>query len=256
MHQANGRRVTAVIPAAGRATRLGSTISGSKEVVDIGGRPAISYLLERLSAAGIDRAIITLRPAKWDIPAAILGEARHGLAPAYVMIEDSPSPAHSIAPALRFAAEDVVALAFPDVIFEPVDALATMRERLTSSGADVVLGVFPSATPERVDMVRLDGTQRVVEIVIKQPDRGLRYCWTLALWTPRFSAYLLDRLGTDGHVISAGGEFQIGDIIQAAIHDGMTTESVVFAEGRYLDVGTPADLETARRQMRSAESGP
>lgn len=253
MRPADDRRVTAIIPAAGWATRLGSTISGSKEIVDIGGRPAISYLLERLAAARIDRALIALRTGKWDVPAALAGEVLHGLAPAYVVIDDSPSPAHSIAPALRFVPDDVVALAFPDVIFEPTDALARMLERLTASEADVVLGVFPSHTPERVDMVRLDEGQRAVEIVIKQPDRGLRYCWTLAVWTPTFTAYLLERLRTHGDRVGSPGEFQIGDVIQAAIDDTMHTESVVFADGRYLDVGTPADLEHARRAVADSE---
>lgn len=246
MNPAHGQRVTAIIPAAGRATRLGSTISGSKEVVDIEGRPVVSYLLQRLVTAGIDRALIALRAGKWDIPAVLVGEVLHGLSPAYVVLDDSPSPAHSVAHALRFASKDVVALAFPDVLFEPHDAFARMLDQLDESRADLVLGLFPSATPERVDMVRMDDTNRVVEIVIKQPDRGLRYCWTLALWTPRFSAYLVERLRTHGHRV-ATGEFQIGDVIQAAIDDGIPSASVVFDTGGYLDVGTPEDLEKARR---------
>jgi glucose-1-phosphate thymidylyltransferase len=248
MHPAHRQRVTAIIPAAGRATRLGSTISGSKEVVDIGGRPAVSYLLERLATAGIDRALIALRAGKLDIPAVLVGETLHGLSPAYVVLDDSPSPTHSVAHALRFAAADVVALAFPDVIFEPHDAFAQMLEQLDGCRADIVLGLFPSAAPERVDMVRMDETNRVIEIVIKQPDQGLRYCWTLAVWTPRFSAYMLDRLRTHGHRVPTG-EFQIGDVIQAAIDDGMPSASVVFETGGYLDIGTPGDLEKARRGL-------
>ena len=245
---APSRRITAVIPAAGRATRLGAHITTSKEVIDIAGEPVISHLLRRLSMAGIPRAVIALRDGKWDIPAALTADATHGVEPAYVVVGDTPSPAHSIAPALRFAADDVIALGFPDVLFEPRDAFARMIDRRAETQADVVLGVFPSSTPERVDMVRLDDAQRVVEVVIKRPDHGLRHCWTLAVWTPTFTAYLLQRLRTDGHTAGAGGEFQIGDVVQAAIDDGLHTEAVVFAEGLYLDVGTPQDLATARRR--------
>jgi glucose-1-phosphate thymidylyltransferase len=244
-----GRRVTAIIPAAGRATRLGSTISGSKEVVDLGGRPVISHLLERLATASVDRVLIALREGKWDIPATLVGDTLHGLAPAYVIVGDTPSPAHSIAPALRFAADDVVTLAFPDVIFEPRNAMARMLDRLEYERAEIVLGVFPSSLPERVDMVEIDLDGRVTDIVIKQPDRGLRYCWSLAAWSPAFTTYLLDRLPADAELAAITGEFQIGNVIRAAIADGMPATSVVFDVGGILDVGTPEDLQRARQLL-------
>lgn len=253
MQPTHPRRVTAIIPAAGRASRLGSTISGSKEVVDVGGRPVISHLLQRLAAAGIDRTLIAVRAGKWDIPQALVGDVLHGLSPAYVIVDDTPSPAHSIAPALRFAADDVVALAFPDVIFEPHDAFARMLEHLEVVAVDIVLGLFPSAMPDRVDMVKIDGAGLVTDIVIKQPDRGLRYCWSLAAWTPRFTGYLLERLGSHGD--EPGDEFQIGNVIRAAIADGMPTSSVVFDQGGILDVGTPEDLAKARQASGDAMQG-
>lgn len=249
MGGANGRRVTAIIPAAGRATRLGSTISGSKEVVDVGGRPVISHLLERLATASVGRVLIALREGKWDIPATLTGDLLHGLAPAYVIVGDTPSPAHSIAPALRFAADDVVTLAFPDVIFQPQDALARMLDRLEAHPADIVLGLFPSSLPERVDMVEIDVDGRVVDIVIKQPDRGLHYCWSLAAWSPVFTSYLLERLPADSEAAPTTGEFQIGNVIRAAIADGMAAAAVVFDEGGILDVGTPEDLKRAQQQL-------
>lgn len=241
------RAVTAVIPAAGQATRLGSAVSGSKEVVDIGGQPVLSLLLARLAASGIERALISLRAGKWDIPAALVGDARHGIDLAYIVVADSPSPAHSIAPALRYASDEIIALGFPDVIFRPKDAFARMLDRLAATGANVVLGVFPSSTPERVDMVRLDEDRRVAEIVIKQPDRGLTHCWTLAVWNPPFTEMLVTRVDDHRQAGHGRDEFQIGTVIQEAIARGLCVESVIFDDGRYLDVGTPADLETARR---------
>lgn len=237
--------VTAVIPAAGRATRLGSTTSGSKEVVEIGGEPVLSHFLRRLAVAGIRRALISIRAAKLDIPAALTRDATHGVDVAYTIVSDSPSPAHSIAPALQYAADDVIALGFPDVIFQPRDAFAPMLVRLAATDADLVFGVFPSAMPDRVDMVRLDENRRVTEIVIKQPDRGLAYCWTLAVWNPSFTDFLLKRIRTCPQ--DDVSEFQIGGVVQEAIDGGMHIESVVFDDGRFVDVGTPADLEAARR---------
>jgi glucose-1-phosphate thymidylyltransferase len=44
-------------------------------------------------------------------------------------------------------------------------------------------------------------------------------------------------------------ELFVGDVIQAAIHDGLRVEAVLFPNGTYLDVGTPDDLVRAVRNF-------
>ena len=235
-----------MLPAAGRATRLGDAITGSKEVVDVGGRPATVHLLERLAAGGIDRALIALRRGKWDVPEALTGPRLHGVDVGYVMVDTTPSPAHTIAPALRLVPDDIIALAFPDVLFEPPDAFARLVAAQATEDADVVLGLLPPRAPERVDMVELDDDGQPAHIVIKQPDRGLRYSWTLAVWSPRFSRLLLEQV-TEFDRSPADHELQIGEAVQAAIDGELTVRAVAFPDGSYIDIGTPADLARARR---------
>ncbi len=240
--------VTAVIPAAGFARRLGDAIAGSKEVVDIAGKPAVTHVLERLAAAGIRRAVIALRRGKWDVPAALVGANRGGVELAYVLVDETPSPVHSLAPALAFAADDVVALAFPDVLFEPPDAFAGLLTRQRATGADLVLGLFATDTPERVDMVRLDAAGRPAAIVIKQPDQGLEYSWSIAVWTPAFTRFVLHHLDAIESRPTAGHELQIGEVVAAAIRRGLHVDAEPVRSGRYLDIGTPADLARARER--------
>lgn len=237
-------RVTCVIPAAGFARRLGDAIAGSKEVLPVAGRPAAAHLMERLARSGVDRAVVALRRGKWDVLEALRPAHLHGVDVAYVIVDETPSVVHSLAPALRLASGDLIALAFPDVIFEPRDAFAHMLATRTSSGADVVLGLFPTDTPERVDMVRLDDAGRPIEIVIKQPDCGLRHSWTLAVWTPHFTDYLLRHLDDDP-ACGPTGELQVGEIVQTAIVDGMEVAAVAFDDGHYVDIGTPDGLARA-----------
>lgn len=244
----NQSRLIAVIPAAGFARRLGDEIVGSKEALDVGGSPAAAHLLRRLAAANIDRAVIALRRGKWDVPEALQGDHLHGVAVAYVMVDETPSPAHTIAPALRLVPDDVIALAFPDVIYEPAAAFTSMLDTQQETGADVVLGLFPTTAPERVDMVELDGHGHPVAIVIKEPDRGLTYSWTLALWTPRFTTFLLAAVAdAEGAGLPEGREFQIGAVVQAAIEAGLVVRGHTFPEGSYVDIGTPEELERIRR---------
>ncbi len=73
------------------------------------------------------------------------------------------------------------------------------------------------------------------------------------MWTPRFSAYLTDFLkegdnGTaDATVQLLPEELSVGDVVQAALDDGLAVEGVVFEQGGYVDIGTPDDLDEARR---------
>lgn len=233
-------RPIAVIPAAGLGLRLGA--QGSKEIVDVGGEPVAAHLLRRLALAGIDQAIVVLRKGKSDVREALSRYDDVDLS--YVVVEESPSELHSVAAGLSFTDGRLVALGYPDILFEPPDSYSALIQCQEATGADLVLGLFPTDRPERVDMVELDDEQHPIGVVIKQPDRGLRYSWSIALWTPRFSALLTS-------FIAAGPKTEtepsVGDVVRAAIDDDLTIQAVVFEEGSYLDVGTPDDLAKARR---------
>lgn len=239
----------AVIPAAGRGTRLGETVPGSKEVAEVGGEPAIGHLFHRLELASIRRALLVLRHGKWDIPLTLLGH-NTGVSLAYVIVDETPSQLHSVARGLEFVEDETVVFGYPDVLFKPEDAFGLLLKRLFETGADVVIGLFPNDIPERVDMVSLDEESRPVEIVIKQPDRGLLYSWSIAVWTPAFSRLMRDFVctydrGTDLG-LSNSEEPSVGHVIQKAIGDGFQVEAVAFPDGGYIDMGTPEDLEKAR----------
>ena len=250
-------RVIAVIPAAGQARRLGDSVPGSKEVAEVGGEPVCAHLLRRLALAGIGQAVVVLGDGKWDVPQTLLGYHSLGVDLAYVVVGETPSESHSVAAGLSFTSGRLVALGYPDILFEPRDAFSALLHCQNRTDADLVLGLFPSDRPEEVDMVVLDDQLRPIEVVIKQPDRGLRYSWSVAVWTPRFSAYLTDFLDegdnskADAAVQLLPEELSVGDVIQAALNDGLATEAVVFEQGRYLDIGTPDDLDEARRIVTS-----
>jgi glucose-1-phosphate thymidylyltransferase len=55
-----------VIPAAGSATRLGP-LPSSKEVLPVGGRPVMDYLVERMRLADCDEIRLVTRTDKTDV---------------------------------------------------------------------------------------------------------------------------------------------------------------------------------------------
>jgi len=250
-------RIVAVIPAAGRGRRLGDSVPGSKEIADVGGEPVCAHLLRRLALAGIDQAVVVLRDGKWDVPQTLLGYRSIGVDLAYVVVGETPSQLHSVAAGLSFANGRLVALGYPDILFEPRDAFSVLLDCQSRTSADLVLGLFPTDRPEQVDMVVLDHQLQPVGVVVKQPDRGLRYSWSIAVWTPSFSDYLVDFLvqvdedQADATVQQGSEELSVGHVVQAALGDGLAAEAVIFEQGGYIDVGTPEDLAKARRLATS-----
>lgn len=210
------------------------------------------YLLESLVTAGIHLGYVILRPGKEDIAEHIDG-LDLDIDLTYLTIEDSPSVAHTLDRAYPSVAGKRVALGFPDIVFRPQDAFRQVLERQEETGAPVVLGLFPTDQGPRSDMVELDDDGRARRIVIKEPGTDLRFMWSIAIWTPRFTDYLhrfLERPALAREAASGRGrELFIGDVVQAAIDDGLEVQTVVFADGSILDVGTPESLRLAERQL-------
>jgi glucose-1-phosphate thymidylyltransferase len=163
-----------VIPAAGYGTRLGA-IPGSKELLEVGGRPLIDHLVDHLRAAPCDELRIVTRPEKSDV----LEYARQIGARA---IEGHPeSLAHSIARGLDGLADDaVVCLGYPDCLWEPLDGFRTLVAGVRE-GAEVCLGLFRSNAPERYDTIELEpGGERVSRIDVKPATPATPLVWGCA----------------------------------------------------------------------------
>ena len=240
--------IIALVPAAGFATRLGE-LPCSKELLPAGWRagreiapddePLAGHLLSRLAAGGIRRALVITRREKEDIPRR-LGDGRDwGVELDYLLIGPTASTVETLDAAHRHVGEAVVALGYPDIVFRPMGAYSRVIDTLSSTGADIALGLFPSDQPEKSDMVELapDGTIR--RIVIKQPDRGLEMTWSIALWRPRFTEILHRFVRLAG---KRKQELYVGDVISAAMAEGMSVVGHPFRDGHSSDLGTPEAL--------------
>lgn len=256
--------IIGLIPAGGLAARL-QPLPCSKELLPVGfmetpagprPKPVCLYLLERMRAAGVERAFVVLRPGKWDIPAYLGDGAQLGMRLAYLTVHIPHGSPYTLDQARPFLDGCLVALGLPDVIFEPADAFARLAERRRATGADAVLGLFPAAQPHTADMVDTDTTGRVRRLEIKPPATDLRYTWMIALWAPKFTAFMGRHLQADlarrnDPAQPAPREIFIGDVFQAAVDAGLHIDSVTFPAGSALDVGIPANLHAAAQRYGS-----
>lgn len=251
-HKATGiQQVIGVIPMAGRAARLAG-LPCSKEIYPIGPRGAndagqhprvvCEHLLVKMHTAGVSSIYIILREGKWDIPAYLGDGSKAGLQLAYLMMGLPYGTPYSVDQAFPFIRQATVALGFPDMVFGPEDIFTTLLEHQHSSGADVVLGLFPADRPEKVDMVELDDDGNVRQIIIKPHHTDLRDTWGVAVWVPTFTEFLHDFLTLHQKTAAGKAELFVGDVVQAAIEQGLRVHGVQVSKQPFLDIGTWDDL--------------
>lgn len=156
----SGPALIGVIPAAGHARRL-QPIEVSKEMLPVGGRPVVSYLVERLRTAGPDTIRLVTRPEKADLVAWATASRLE------VVLSEPPFVTSSLLDGLLEVADDAIVITgFPDTLWEPLDAFAQLAERVRG-GSDIALGLFETSEPERCDIVELDAEGAVTRIVVK-----------------------------------------------------------------------------------------
>lgn len=263
------QQVIGLLPAGGRATRI-APLPMSKELYPVGFhrcedgslRPKVvcHYLLEKMRRAGIRRAYLVLRPGKWDIPNYFGDGKMLDMYLAYLTVHVPFGVPYTLDQAYPFVQDAIVALGFPDILFQPQDAFVKVLARQTNSDADVVLGLFPTEQPTKAGMVDFDGLGRVRYVIEKPLQTNLRYMWAIATWTPKFTQFMheylevidpTNALSTSSPNLEVSTESRkelpIGDVIQAAIDHGFQVEAEVFTEGSYLDIGTPENLVMAMR---------
>lgn len=253
------RKVVGLLPAAGKATRLGR-LPCSKELLPIGfdgdAKDAVSlksvseYLLEKMRKADITEVFIILRKGKWDIPAFLSSGTALDMNLAYLLIDHSPGVPFTLDQAYPFIHDAMVAFGFPDIIFGPDNAFVKLISKQKETHADIVLGIFPIEHPEKWDTVEFDSDGWINRVAVKSFRSTLRYAWIIALWTPVFTDfihnYVIQMKNPLNHPNKTKGkdprEVYIGDVIQAAIQKKCRVNCVRFDGNSCLDIGTSEDM--------------
>ncbi len=252
-----------LIPAAGKAMRLGH-LPCSKEIYPVGFQTqgadsklfpevACHCLLRSFRIAGITRVFIILRNDKWDIPAYLGDGAQLDVHIGYLMMRLPFGCPYTLDQAWPFVQNMRVAIGFPDVVFKPETAFERLVMRQGRSGSDVVLGLFPTDRPHKMDVVDVDSRGRVRQIVVKPKLTKMGYSWLIAMWTPMFSKFMHDYLaaanqqkaGQDAAKLERveRQELYLGDIFRAWMETGLPIEAEVFSDGYCIDIGTAEDLK-------------
>jgi glucose-1-phosphate thymidylyltransferase len=197
-------------------------------VLEVGGRPVLDYVVERMWAALADEIRLVTRPEKADV---IERAARLDLT---VVEAQPPNVSDSVlAGAAGLASDDVVLLGLPDSVWEPLEGFAELLDALTR-GTDAVLGVFRSTEPRRGDVVALAADGRVSAVHVKPADPPGELIWGCAAIRAG-SLEGLRRHPEPGHLF-------------AELAERGRVRAVRFP-GEFIDIGTKEALARARTRL-------
>ena len=256
--------VVGLIPAAGYSMRLGP-IPCSKEIYPIGyhriqgtrkirPKAVCEYLIESMQSAGIQQIYVVLRKGKWDIPCYLGDGSQFNVDLAYCVIEASSGPAFSLNHAYPFVKDATVAFGFPDIIFKTHDVFQQLLDRRRRTRADVVLGLFPTEETAQDDRIIIDRAGKVRAIALAKSGPNFPHTWSMAVWGPTFTDFMHEyvasmRRRADGSVRRKPGavaaEHTVGHVMAAAFDRGLRMDGVVFANGSWIDIGTPSGMMKA-----------
>lgn len=227
--------VVGVIPAAGHATRL-QPLSGSKEVIEIGGRPVIDYVIQRMQRARCNEIRVVTRPEKADVIAHV---RQHG---ARVVLGYPRTSSESFALGLDgLIPDDIVLLGWPDILWASEDGYMRLIEAV-EEGGEVALGLFETQDDlSRWDTVTVDAEGRVIGIHPKLSEPPSTIVWAPAAARRR----ALEGIETADWP---------GSHIDALCKKGVAVYGIRFA-GACTDIGTREDLVRALATPSIAELG-
>ncbi len=250
------REIWGLIPAAGKATRLGRRRGPSKEILPLPPptgapsgaplRPACQDLLENFRLAGVTRALVLLRQGKWDVPKRLGTGSEFGLELAYRVLPETRGVPFTLAHAAPFLGDRLAALGFPDMLIQPRDLLARLVRHREQTQADVALALVPCDHPQSADLVDVTARGVVRRFEIKPEATALKWTWAFALWTPRFTKYLTKWTEAfNARSARLGREPHAADVFQGAMAEGFEIQTLAVQEGKVLDIGTPENLAKA-----------
>ena len=225
----------AVIPAAGRGSRLGElTADRPKGLVDVAGRPLLANVFETAVDAGADALVVIVGYEAAQIVDRF-GDAFAGVPITYVHQRERLGLGHAVVQAEPHI-DGTFLLVNGDNVF--AGSVAPAVEAV--EGADAVLAVeeVSSAVATTTGVIETDEAGRVTGIVEKPDDPPSTLVTTGCYVLPEdvFHACALLRP-------SAEGEYQLSEAVGLLVRAGY--EVTTICVGERVNVNTPDDVERA-----------
>jgi glucose-1-phosphate thymidylyltransferase len=224
----------ALVPAAGRGTRLGRIGAAlPKALVPVGGRPAIDHILEMLRNAGISRVFLVVGYKKEQLISYVEDGSDFGLKVAYITQPNPKGIANALLEAESFIHDDFMCL-LGDTLLDPGKSVKDLAEFHMRRRPAATLLVTHVSDMSGYGIIEPDGEE--VRRVVEKPQTKTETPSELAIVGCYSFSPKIFEAARDTAPNQRTGEIELTDAIQNLIDTGEKVCYLKF-EGVYLDTG-------------------
>ena len=236
--------MVAIVPAAGKGTRMASVTGGkSKELLKLGRRTVLERVIDEAREAGADSVVVVSSDEKPELTAA--SEALG----ARVAIQKRPLGLGDAIACAEVADEAIVL--YGDCVFwggSPVTRMAALLAR----GIDGCIAVERVSDEDtwKYGIVEVDENTGGIQALIEKPGpERTSSRWAIAArfgFGVQLMAFLQEERAR--HIVSEGQELSMTPIFSAAVRAGFDLKAVPLQpEQKRVDCGSPEEYAEARR---------
>jgi glucose-1-phosphate thymidylyltransferase len=228
----------AVVLAGGRATRLRPTsLSMTKHLVPLAGRPVLGWVLSQIAEAGIKEVLLVVGPHNREQIEEYVGDgSKFGLSVEYLLQERPLGIAHAVSLAERRVHGPFLVYLGDNLLQRGV---SRYLQRFAGSGADALVILKEVEDPTRFGVAIFDGGGRLSGFVEKPREPPSRLALVgVYFFTPAVFDYVRQLRP------SWRGEYEIADALSLMLRDGRRVEHAVH-DGWWLDIGKKDDVLAA-----------
>jgi dTDP-glucose pyrophosphorylase len=225
----------AVILAAGRGTRMRElTLSMPKPMVEVSGRPVLSYILEGLRDAGVQKILIVVGYRKEVVMNHFGDGSELGVEIVYAEQIRQDGTGKVVELAKDFCGSDPFILSYGDILVD-----ASSYRLLTRPGdTDIVITVRYTEDASKGGAVYVNEKFEVIDLREKQlPQEATTSWYNAGVYT--FNSTIFSYVARLQK--SPRGEYELTDAIRAMAHDGKKVKAVEI-KGYWADVRDPEVL--------------
>ncbi len=246
VNTAPGGDITAIIPVAGRGTRLRPhTERRAKTLLHVAGKPILAHILDELTAADVRRVVLVVGVHGDQVREWVA--AHYQLEVAFVEQREPLGNGHAVYVARDYLGEGRALVTFGDTIIRA--HLADLLARRESSA-----GVKTVDDPRRFGIAEVDADGFVTRLVEKPsaPTTNLAVCGLYLIQHPERLREALERLVSEGR--RERGEFWLVDALQLMLDGGERMRPYPITH--WYDCGTIEALLQANRDLLTLDDPP